>query len=118
MNVVPLKETSVLIQLADKSFIYPERVLEDVLVQIDNLIFLANFYIVHMDDNRSSNKSKLLLSRPFFTTAKTKEIDVFYGTLTIKFDWEIIKFNMHDSIKYPNDLSSVCGLNVIELIAQ
>ncbi|XP_021599732.1 uncharacterized protein LOC110605449 [Manihot esculenta] len=102
LNVDPLKETGVVIQLADRSVIYPEGVLENVLIQVDNLVFLANFYIVHMDDDKSSNTSDLLLGRPFLTTARTK-IDIFDGTLTMEFDGKIIKFNVYDSIKYPND---------------
>lgn len=82
LNVGPLKEKGVVIQLTDKSVIYSEGVLEDVLVQVDNLIFFTSFYIVHMDDDRPFNTSNLLLGRPFLTTARTK-IDIFYGTHTI-----------------------------------
>ena len=48
-----LKETGVVIQLADRSVVYPKGVLEDVLVQVDNLVFPADFYILDMEDNDS-----------------------------------------------------------------
>ena len=42
----PLKETRVTIQLADRSVIYPEGVLENVLIQVNDLIFPADFYVI------------------------------------------------------------------------
>ncbi|KAH9723012.1 hypothetical protein KPL70_006942 [Citrus sinensis] len=43
LNVGPLKETGVIIQLADRSNAYPNGVLEDVLVQVNELVFPADF---------------------------------------------------------------------------
>ncbi|XP_021621487.1 uncharacterized protein LOC110621518 [Manihot esculenta] len=117
LNVGSLKETGVVIQLANRSIIYPEGVLEDVLVQVGNLVFPVNFYMVYMDDDRSFNTSDLLLGRPFLTIARTK-IDVFDGMLTIEFDGKIIKFNVYDSMKYLNDFSNVCGVDIIEPLVQ
>ncbi|KAK4390452.1 hypothetical protein Sango_2108500 [Sesamum angolense] len=45
LHVGPLKETGVIIQLADRSVVYPEGVLEDVLVQVNELVFPADFYV-------------------------------------------------------------------------
>ena len=42
LNLGSLKETGVVIQLADKSNAYPCGVLEDVLVQVNELVFLAD----------------------------------------------------------------------------
>ncbi|XP_043816101.1 uncharacterized protein LOC122724636 [Manihot esculenta] len=43
LNVDLLKEIGVVIQLADRSTVYFDEVLENVLVQVDNLIFPADF---------------------------------------------------------------------------
>ncbi|KAL0404128.1 UNVERIFIED_CONTAM: hypothetical protein Sradi_2053600 [Sesamum radiatum] len=43
LNVGPLKETGVVFQLPDRSIVYPEGVLEDVLVQVNELVFLLIF---------------------------------------------------------------------------
>ena len=72
MNAGPLKETGVVIQLADRSIVYPEGVLEDVLVQVNGLIFPAHFFVLDMEDDKSSNSSDILLGRPFLSTARTK----------------------------------------------
>ena len=43
-----LKETKVTVQLADRSIIYPEGVLENVLVKVNDLIFPTDFYVIDM----------------------------------------------------------------------
>ncbi|XP_070667517.1 uncharacterized protein [Malus domestica] len=62
-------------------------VLEDVLVQVNQLIFLADFYILDMENSDHSPTLPILLRRSFMKTAHTK-IDVFKGTLTMEFDGE------------------------------
>ncbi|XP_071939643.1 uncharacterized protein [Coffea arabica] len=116
MNVGPLKETGVIIQLADRSNAYPDGVLEDILVQIDNLIFPADFYVLDMEDD-NSNSSPILLGRPFLKTARTK-IDVFTGTLTMEFDGDVIKFSIYDAMKYPGESHSVFVIDIIDSLAQ
>ncbi|KAK1413026.1 hypothetical protein QVD17_34726 [Tagetes erecta] len=44
LNVGSLKRTGVIIQLADRSIVHPKGVLEDVLVQVNELVFPADFY--------------------------------------------------------------------------
>ena len=55
LNLGPLEEIGVVIQLADRSNIYSRGVIEDVLVQVNELVFLANFYIINMEDKASYN---------------------------------------------------------------
>ncbi|XP_075104691.1 uncharacterized protein LOC142178839 [Nicotiana tabacum] len=46
-----LRPTTVMLQLADRSYVYPEGVIEDVLLQIGKFIFPADFIILdYMDD--------------------------------------------------------------------
>lgn len=117
LNVGPLKETGVIIQLADRSNAYPDGVLEDVLVQVNELVFPADFYVLDMEDDNSSNSVPILLGRPFLKTARTK-MDVHKGTLTMEFDGEVIEFNMNDAMKYPSEEHSVFSVDVINPIAQ
>ncbi|KAM1908128.1 hypothetical protein ACFX1X_028077 [Malus domestica] len=102
MNLGELKNDGVIIQLADRSNAYPKGVLEDVLVQVDNLIFPADFYVLEMEDSPNVTPLPILLGRPFMKTARTK-IDVFKGTLTMEFDGEIINFNISEAMKFPKD---------------
>ncbi|XP_068344172.1 uncharacterized protein [Pyrus communis] len=54
MSLGELKNNGVNIQLADRSNAYPKGVLEDVLVQVNHLIFLADFYVLDMEDSAQS----------------------------------------------------------------
>ncbi|XP_024035604.1 uncharacterized protein LOC112096411 [Citrus clementina] len=115
LNIGPLKETGVIIQLADRSNAYPDGVLEDVLVQVNELVFPADFYVLDMEDDNSSNSIPILLGRPFLKTARTK-MDIHKGTLTMDFDGEVIEFNMNDAMKYPSEEHSVFSVDVINPI--
>ena len=48
LNLRELKKTGVVLQLANRSSIFPDGVLEDVLVQVNELVFLADFYVMNM----------------------------------------------------------------------
>ncbi|KAM2575136.1 hypothetical protein TB2_006984 [Malus domestica] len=117
MNLGKLKNDGVIIQLADRSNAYPKGVLEDVLVQVDHLIFPANFYVLDMEDSTHSPPSPLLLGRPFMKTAQTK-IDVAKGAVTMAFGGDMINFKVSESVENTNDVRSCCAINVIENIGQ
>ncbi|KAM2257796.1 hypothetical protein ACFXTH_003094 [Malus domestica] len=117
MNLGELKNDGVIIQLADRSNAYPKGVLEDVLVQVDHLIFPADFYVLDMEDSTHSSPSPLLLGRPFMKTAQTK-IDVDKGAVTMEFGGDMINFKISESIKKTNDVRSCCAIDVIKNIGQ
>ncbi|KAM1325657.1 hypothetical protein ACFX2H_046334 [Malus domestica] len=117
MNLGKLKNDGVIIQLADRSNAYPKGVLEDVLVQVDHLIFPADFYVLDMEDSTHSPPSPLLLGRPFMKTAQTK-IDVAKGAVTMAFGGDMINFKISESVENTNDVRSCCAINVIENIGQ
>ena len=101
LNLGPLEETGVVIQLADRSNIYPRGVVEDVLVQVDELVFLADFYIIDMEYEASYNPTPIVLGRPFLKTTRAM-INVHDGVLTMEFDSEVVKFNLFESMKHPS----------------
>ncbi|XP_071905856.1 uncharacterized protein [Coffea arabica] len=109
LNLGLLKETGIIIQLADRTCAYPDGIVEDVLVQVDGLIFPADFYVLYMDDRSAPNPSPIILGRPFLSTAQTK-IDVSKGTLTMEFDGEIVHFNIFDIMKHPVNSHSVFAM--------
>ncbi|XP_068657926.1 uncharacterized protein [Aristolochia californica] len=49
--------------------------------------------------------------------SKTKK-DVHSGTLTMKFDGEIVKFDIYDATKYPGDDNPIYSIDVIDSFAQ
>ncbi|CAN6567567.1 unnamed protein product [Malus baccata var. baccata] len=117
MNLGALKNDGVIIQLADRSNAYPKGVLEDVLVQVNHLIFPADFYVLKMDESDHAPSLPILLGRPFMKTARTK-IDVYSGTLSMEFDGEVVNFNLSDSIKYPSEDHSCFSIDIIDSLAQ
>ena len=49
LRLGPLKPTSIVIQLANRSNAHPVGVIEDVLVRVQELIFPIDFYILQME---------------------------------------------------------------------
>ncbi|KAM1202951.1 hypothetical protein ACFX2J_018830 [Malus domestica] len=113
MNLGELKNDGVIIQLADRSNAYPKGVLEDVLVQVNDIVFPPDFYVPEMEDSAHSTPLPILLGRPFMKTAHTK-IDVFKRTLTMEFDGEIIDSNISKTIRYPKDDRSCFSIDVFD----
>ncbi|XP_068309872.1 uncharacterized protein [Pyrus communis] len=98
LNLGDLKETKVVIQLADRSNRYPKGLLEDVLVQVNELIFPIDFFVLEMEHDPMPTALPLILARPFLRTART-EIDVYDITLTMKIDGESIKFKIFNAMR-------------------
>ncbi|KAL0354715.1 UNVERIFIED_CONTAM: hypothetical protein Sradi_3918400, partial [Sesamum radiatum] len=113
LNIGPLKETGVVLQLADRSIVYPDGVLEDVLVQINELVFPADFYVLDMMGDNSPNSASILLGRPFLKTSKTK-IDVDARILSIEFDNEVVSFSIGGVTHNSNDMHSIFLMDFID----
>ncbi|KAM2308078.1 hypothetical protein ACFX1S_030348 [Malus domestica] len=115
MNLGALKQDGVIIQLADRSNAYPKGVLEDFLVQVNHLVFPADFYVLEMDESDHAPSLPILLGRPFMKTAQTK-IDVAKGEVTMAFGGDMICFKIPESIETPNVVRSCCVIDTIEKI--
>ncbi|XP_062085661.1 uncharacterized protein LOC133791761 [Humulus lupulus] len=113
LNLGQLKETRVIIQLTNRSNVYPRGVVEEVLVKVNELVFLADFYILDMEDDSVPCSTPVLLGRPFLKIARTK-IDVHEGTLTMEFDGEVIRFNIFEAMRYPSDVHSVSSIDILD----
>ena len=117
LNVGKLKETDIIIQLADGSLKNARGVLEDVLVNVDGLIIPADFVLVDIEEAPTSTSLQLLLGRPFMRTARTK-IDVYEGTLTMTVLGETVEFNIFDALRYPIDDYDCFSIFVLDEILQ
>ena len=103
----------VVIQLANQSRTQPKEVLEDVLVRVNDLIFVANIYVLNMEDDLYASQPTLILGKPSLKTAKTK-IDVHSGTLSMEFRDIKVHFNLFDAMRYPLEEHSVFHLDIID----
>ncbi|XP_061360631.1 uncharacterized protein LOC133304597 [Gastrolobium bilobum] len=99
LGIKELKPTTVSLQLADRSIRRLYGVIEDVLVKIENFIFLANFVILNMEEDA---EIPLLLGRPFLATARAM-IDVEQGKLMLRMNEKTVTIDVFESMKHPSN---------------
>ncbi|KAJ8764186.1 hypothetical protein K2173_005114 [Erythroxylum novogranatense] len=116
LGVKSIKATSVVLQLADRSFRHPVGIIEDILVQVKGLVFPADFYVLDMSTEVVQDTS-LILGRPFLRTASTM-ISMKEGKITMEVGDQRVSFNMYEAMKHPNEDYSLLGVNMIDLIEE
>ncbi|KAL1564620.1 hypothetical protein AAHA92_06939 [Salvia divinorum] len=128
INVLPLSvyqrlggermvDTKVVIQLADRSCIHPEGVLENVIVKIHNYFYPADFHVIRMAEPTSAGASRVLLGRPFLRTVKTI-IDVSDGTICLDYHGEKYTFSIDEAMKKPMDVENIHSVDIIAPLVQ
>ncbi|XP_073272456.1 uncharacterized protein [Primulina huaijiensis] len=105
-----VKPSTITLQLADRSLTYPRGIVEDVLVKVDKFIFPADFVILDMEEDR---ETPLIFGRPFLATGKAL-IDVHKGELTLRVGGEEVIFNIYNTIKGPNEVSTCNSIDIID----
>ncbi|XP_057791275.1 uncharacterized protein LOC131008410 [Salvia miltiorrhiza] len=115
LNIGAMRNTRVVIQLADRSNTYPEGVVEDVLIKIGDLIFPADFYV--LDTGPETGENAILLGRPFMMTVGTK-IEMKTGILTCEFDGVHEEFNIYETMKRKQAMEIVDMIDVFESLVQ
>ncbi|XP_019425057.1 PREDICTED: uncharacterized protein LOC109333933 [Lupinus angustifolius] len=94
-----IKPSRMTLQLADRSVKYPYGFVEDVLVKVDELVFLVDFVIMDMEED---TKVPLILGRPFMKTARVI-IDVDDGKLKVRVQDQEVNFNVFEAMQHPKD---------------
>ena len=87
--------TTITLQMADRSMVKPEGVLEDVLVTVGKFVFPIDFIILDMEED---SQVPLLLGRPFLATGAAL-IDMQKGVLTLRVGEEAAAFNLIKSMQ-------------------
>ncbi|KAK8698108.1 hypothetical protein V6N13_114239 [Hibiscus sabdariffa] len=67
LGIGEAKPTTVMLQLADHSYVQPEGKIEDILVQVDKFIFPTDFLIL---DCEAEEYAPIILGRPFLSTSR------------------------------------------------
>ncbi|RDY04092.1 hypothetical protein CR513_12238, partial [Mucuna pruriens] len=117
LNFGDLEPMGMTIQLANRSIVQPLGILEDVLVQVNELIFPTDFYVLDMEDETSRKESTLILGRPFLMTTRTK-IDVHAGTLSMEFGDTLVQFNIFKAMKHPTEDHSLFGIDMTQELVE
>ncbi|KAK8972999.1 hypothetical protein V6N11_028588 [Hibiscus sabdariffa] len=90
LGIEEAKPTTVMLQLADHSFVQLEGKIEDILVRIDKFIFLADFLIL---DCEADENAPIILGRPFFSTSRAT-IDSDKDEIVFKVDNDQVKMKV------------------------
>ena len=90
LSLGELIPTTITLQMADRSMVKPEGVLEDVLVTVGKFVFPVDFIILDMEED---SQVPLLLGRPFLATGAAL-IDMQKGVLTLRVGEEAAAFNL------------------------
>ncbi|KAA3462831.1 oligopeptide transporter 4-like [Gossypium australe] len=83
-----LKATQITLQLVNRSSVYPNGVLEDVLVNVRSFIIPVDFIVLDFKDD---HEIPILLGRPFLATSRST-IDLEKNELTMKINGETETF--------------------------
>ncbi|KAL4366646.1 hypothetical protein GQ457_05G015520 [Hibiscus cannabinus] len=67
LGIGEAKPTTVMLQLADHSYVQPEGKIEDILVKVDKFIFPVDFLIL---DCEANTDAPIILGRPFLATGR------------------------------------------------
>ncbi|CAM8996318.1 unnamed protein product [Rhodiola kirilowii] len=113
LRIGPLEPAGLTIQLADRSLKQPEGKIEDVLVQVGELVFPADFYVLKMENCGPGDHAPILLGRPFLKTSKMK-IDCDSGTLSMEVEGEVFSFDIFRAMKHPFEFESVHALDTLD----
>ncbi|GAB2273230.1 hypothetical protein Dimus_039018 [Dionaea muscipula] len=100
LGLGPLKDTRVIIELADKSTTAPIGVLEDVIVRVNDLVFPVDFHILHMEMDHFQSPAPILLGRPFVMISRMI-INAYDGTVSVGVNGHVVTFDLIGAVRYP-----------------
>ncbi|KAI5339114.1 hypothetical protein L3X38_018386 [Prunus dulcis] len=97
---------------------YPRGIVEDVLIHVDQLILLADFIVLDMEEAEISGRElPLILGRPFMATASMK-IDVKSILLTMNLQDTTINVQVFEALKRPWDPYDCFHVEVVDQIIE
>ncbi|XP_042051434.1 uncharacterized protein LOC121796707 [Salvia splendens] len=117
LTEVSLVDIKVVIQLADRSCISHEGVLENVIVRVHDFLYPTDFHVIRMNEFEDGETSGVLLGMSFLRTAKTI-IDVSDSTICLDYHGEKFTFNIDKVMKKPMDTENLHSLVVIYPLVQ
>ncbi|CAM8947942.1 unnamed protein product [Rhodiola kirilowii] len=117
LRIGPLEPTGLTIQLADRSCKQAEGKIEDVLVQVGELVFPTDFYVLKMENGGPADHAPILLGRPFLKTSKMK-IDCGSGMLSMEVEGEVFSFDIFQAMKHPMEFEEVHALDTLNDLVQ
>ncbi|XP_015960672.1 uncharacterized protein LOC107484634 [Arachis duranensis] len=113
LNLSLLKRSGARFVLADKSIVSVVGIVENLLINIQGLIFSVDFHILETPPIDSDKPSSILLGRPFLKTSRFK-LDAHSRAYSFESDGRIVKFTLDGSKKPTFEVYSILGCDLIE----
>ena len=98
LNLGEAKPTTIVLQMAYRSYKHPRGVYENVLVKVDKFLFLADFVILDMEED---DKVPIILGRPVLAMGKA-QINVQEGELKLRVQGDEVMFHVFQAMKHPD----------------
>ncbi|XP_015960433.1 uncharacterized protein LOC107484346 [Arachis duranensis] len=115
MKIDEAKPIRMALQLADRSFRFPHGIVEDLLVKLGDIFFLADFVVLDIEEE---TKGSIIMGWPFLATARAI-IDVQKGKLILRLRDEKMVFNVFKAMSYPQESLGECmRLDAVEILVQ
>ncbi|XP_022030600.1 uncharacterized protein LOC110931517 [Helianthus annuus] len=105
LDLGELAPTRMTLSLADRSIKYPRGIVENLLVKVDEFVFLTDFVILDMEADKGV---PIILGHPFLRIAKAF-IDVHDGKITLRVDEERVTFEIERSMNHPSGSDDYSG---------
>ena len=86
--------------------------IEDVLVNVDKFIFLADFIVLDMEEDK---EIPIILGKPFLATGKAM-IDVQKGELKLRVMDDKVRFSVFNAVRHPAESDSCFIIEAVEAI--
>ena len=106
------RPTTVTLQLANISLKHPWGVIEDVLVNVDKFIFLADFIVLDMEEDK---EIPIILGRPFLATGRAL-IDVQKEELKLRVQDDEVRFSVFNAVRHPAKSDACFMIESLEAI--
>ena len=111
-----LEPTNITFQLADRSVKIPRGIVKDVLVQVDKLYFLVDFFVLDTQPVvNQGTQFPVILGRPFLENANAI-IHCNGGLMTLSFGIMTVNLNIFNVIKGMGDGEDVSEVNMVDLV--
>ena len=105
------RPTTVTLQLVDRSLKHPRGGIEDVLVKVDKFIFLADFIVLDIEEDK---EIPIILGKPFLATGRAM-IDVQKGELKLRVQDEV-RFSVFNAVRHPTKSDTCFMIEAVEAI--
>ena len=106
------RPTTVTLQLVDRSLKHPRGVIEDVLVKVDKFIFLANFIVLDMEEDK---EIPIILGIPFLATSRAM-IDAQKRELKLRLQDDEVRCSVFNVVRHPTESDACFLIEAVEAI--